>query len=100
MWSPDGKWILYQQDFGGHEYYDIFAVPSGGGAPVNLTNTPEISETDPLFSPDGKTLALNYKPKTASSTDIAIMDWNSHQLKKLTNEQSNRSRMVAGELES
>ena len=43
---PHGKWILYQQDFGGHEYYDIFAVPSGGGAPVNLTNTPEI-ETDP-----------------------------------------------------
>ena len=89
IWSPDGKWILYQQDFGGHEYYDIFAVPSGGGAPVNLTNTPEISETDPLFSPDGKTLALNYKPKTASSTDIAIMNWSSHQLKKLTNEQSN-----------
>jgi dipeptidyl aminopeptidase/acylaminoacyl peptidase len=88
IWSRDGKWILYQQDFGGHEYYDIFAVPSGGGAPVNLTNTPEISETDPIFSPNGKTLALNYKPKTASSTDIAIMDWTSHQLKKLTNEQS------------
>ncbi len=86
--SPDGKWILYQQDFGGHEYYDIFAVPSGGGAPVNLTNTPDISETDPIFSPDGKSIALNYKPKTASSTDIAVMDWSSHQLKKLTNEQS------------
>ncbi len=86
--SPDGKWILYQQDFGGHEYYDIFAVPSSGGAPVNLTNTPEISETGPIFSPNGKSIALNYKPKTASSTDIAIMDWNSHQLKKLTNEQS------------
>ncbi len=89
IYSLDGKWILYQQDFGGHEYYDIFAVPSGGGAPVNLTNTPEISETDPLFSPDGKSVALNYKPKTASSTDVAIMDWSSHQLKKLTNEQSN-----------
>ena len=87
-WSPDGKWIVYQQDFGGHEYYDIFAVASGGGAPVNLTNTPEISETDPIFSPDGKSIALNYKPKTASSTDIAVMDWNSHQLKKLTNEKS------------
>lgn len=86
--SPDGKWIVYQQDFGGSEYYDIFAVPSGGGAPVNLTNTPEISETDPRFAPDGKSIAVNYKPKTASTTDIAIMDWGSHQLKKLTNEQS------------
>src|SRR5262245_47009573 len=27
--SPDGKWIVYNQDFGGHEYYDIFAVRSG-----------------------------------------------------------------------
>ena len=64
IWSPDGKWIVYEQDFGGSEYYDIFAVPSGGGTPVNLTNTPDISETHPLFSPDGKTLACDYKPKT------------------------------------
>lgn len=28
--SPDGKWIVYQQDFGGGEYYDLFAVPSSG----------------------------------------------------------------------
>ncbi len=55
---------------------------------MNLTNSPDISETDPIFSPDGKSIALNYKPKTASSTDIAVMDWSSHQLKKLTNEQS------------
>ena len=86
--SRDGKWIVYQQDFGGHEYYDVFAVPSGGGTPINITNTPDISETDPTFSPDGKSLALNYKPKTASSTDVAIMNWNSRRLKKLTNEQS------------
>ena len=88
VWSPDGKWIVYEQDFGGNEKYDVFAVPSGGGAPVNLTNTPDISETEPLFSSDGKRLACNYKPKTAPSTDIAIIDWNSHQLKKLTQEQS------------
>jgi Tol biopolymer transport system component len=86
--SPDGKWIVYDQDFGGREYYDIFAVPSNGGTPVNLTNTPEISENGPLFSPDGKQLACNYKPKTAASTDIAIIDWKFHQLRKLTNEQS------------
>jgi dipeptidyl aminopeptidase/acylaminoacyl peptidase len=88
-WSPDGKWIVYEQDFGGHEYYDLFAVASSGGAPVNLTDTPEISENNPSFSPDGTMLACNYKPKTAASTDIAVIDWKSHQLRKLTNEQSN-----------
>ncbi len=58
VWSPDGKWIVYEQDFGGSEYYDLFAVPSQGGAPINLTNTPEISESNAQFSPDGKTIAL------------------------------------------
>ena len=87
-WSPDGKWIVYEQDFGGNERYDIFAVPSAGGAVVNLTNTPDISETNPLFSPDGKTIAVTYKPKTSPSTDIAVIDWSTHQLKKLTNEQT------------
>jgi len=38
-WSPNGEWISYQQDYGGGEYYDLFAIPAGGGEPVNLTNT-------------------------------------------------------------
>ncbi len=29
--SPDGKWILFQQDTAGNELWDIFAVPSEGG---------------------------------------------------------------------
>src|SRR5271165_147633 len=43
VWSPDGKAIVYEQDFGGSEYYDLFAILSAGGAPANLTNTPDIS---------------------------------------------------------
>ena len=26
VWSPDGKGIVYEQDFGGSEYYDLFAI--------------------------------------------------------------------------
>src|SRR6266851_4867813 len=61
--SPDGKWIVFQQDTGGNELWDVFAVPSGGGEVINLTNTPEIREESPRWSPDGKTIALNTKPK-------------------------------------
>ena len=85
-WSSDGKGIVYGQDFGGSEYYDLFAIGDAGGVPVNLTNTPEISEDGPLFSPDGKTIAFSYKPKTSPTVDIALLDWKSRQVKKLTNE--------------
>ena len=88
VWSPDGKWIVYEQDFGGSEYYDLFAVLSTGGAPINLTNTPDISESNAQFSPDGKMLALSYKPKTSPVTDIALMDWNSRQIRNITNEKT------------
>jgi dipeptidyl aminopeptidase/acylaminoacyl peptidase len=88
VWSPDGEWIVYSQDFGGNEYDDLFAVRSAGGVPINLTNTPEISESGPIFSPNGKIIAFDYKPKTASASDIALLDWSSHQVRKLTNEQT------------
>jgi dipeptidyl aminopeptidase/acylaminoacyl peptidase len=87
-WSPDGKWIVYQQDTGGNELWDLFAVPSDGGAPVNLTSTPEIREESPLWSRDGKTVALNMKPKEATNYGIALLDWSTRKVRKLTNEQT------------
>jgi dipeptidyl aminopeptidase/acylaminoacyl peptidase len=47
VWSPDGNWIVFEQDFGGGEIYDLLAVPSLGGDVINLTKTPDVSETSP-----------------------------------------------------
>lgn len=85
-WSADGKWIAYQQDRGGNEAYDIYAVPAGGGAPVNLTATSDISETDALFSPDSKTIAVALKRVAGSATDIAVVDVASRIVRNLTQE--------------
>ena len=87
-WSPDSKWIVYQQDTGGNELWDLYAVPSDGGTPVNLTNTPAMREESPLWSRDGKTVALNVKPKEATNYDIALLDWNTRKIRKLTNEKT------------
>ena len=86
-WSPDGKWIVYQQDQAGNELYDLYAIPSGGGEPSNLTKTPDAREQDAHWSPDGNTIAFAYKKKEGTSYDIALLDWATHKVRKLTNEQ-------------
>jgi dipeptidyl aminopeptidase/acylaminoacyl peptidase len=88
MWTPDGKWILWQQDRGGNEQWDLYSIPAAGGAPVNITATPDISESDALPSPDSTRLAINYKPKTASVTDIAVLDLTTRAVRNLTNDKS------------
>ena len=50
-WSPDGKWIAYISDYDGDEQWDIFFVSPKTGQVVNITNTREISEESPAWSP-------------------------------------------------
>ena len=88
MWSPDGRWIAWQEDHAGKEAYEIYLIPSSGGAPVNLTNTPNVSETDALFSPDSKTMAVAWKPTTSPTTDIAVIDVTTKSVRNLTNEKA------------
>ncbi len=87
-WSPDGRWIVYQQDHGGNEAYDLYAIPSGGGSPVNLTNSTASSESGALFSPDSKQLAFELKSTTAAMTDLAVMDLATKSVRNLTSEKT------------
>jgi dipeptidyl aminopeptidase/acylaminoacyl peptidase len=88
VWSPNGKWIVYEQDAGGGEIFDLYAVPSDGGDAINLTNTPDVSETSPRWSPDGSQLAIASRSRTSSNYDVVLLDWKSRQLRNLTNERS------------
>jgi Tol biopolymer transport system component len=54
---------------------------------INLTNTPAIREQDPHWSHDGSAIAFAYKPKDGSQYDIALVNWSTRKVQKLTNEQ-------------
>ena len=84
--SPDGKTIYYTQDKGGNEQYDIYAVPTAGGAPRDLTNTPDVREEGPLVSPDGREMALSTKRSGQGQVDLAVLDIATDQVRALTHE--------------
>lgn len=84
--THDNSAVVYSQDNGGNEYYDIYVVPAAGGTPKNLTNTPDTSETVGEFSPDGKLLAVGIKQKATPSVNLAILQWPDGAVRQLTHE--------------
>lgn len=84
--TRDGKEIVYAQDKGGDEMYDLYAVAVAGGEPRNLTNTDQTSEMGPLFSNDGKWLAFGSKEKKEPGTNVAVMEWSTGKVRLLTHE--------------
>ncbi len=81
-----GGRVIFESDRAGAEIYDLWAVPLAGGPAVNLTDTPDVSETGPIVSRDGRMLTFDRRPKTAPSTDIAVMDLQTRVVRVLTHE--------------
>jgi dipeptidyl aminopeptidase/acylaminoacyl peptidase len=84
--TPDGRFVAYISDLGGNEKFDIYLVPLAGGAPVNLTGTPDVSETGPVFSPDGALVAVARKPESEPQTNIWVIDTHTKAARALTRE--------------
>jgi dipeptidyl aminopeptidase/acylaminoacyl peptidase len=84
--SPDGLWTVFESDHGGSEIFDLYAVPTAGGAVVNLTRTEDASETGAVFSHDGSLLAFDHLLKSGASSNVAVMDFATHAVRVLTHE--------------
>jgi TolB protein len=55
-WSPDGKWLAFVGERGGH--FNIFRIKAEGGAEERLTSAP-VYDDGPDYSPDGKWIYIN-----------------------------------------
>lgn len=73
--SPDGKLIAFTYKG------DIYSVAAGGGHATRLTSLPGI-ESDPVWSPDGKSIA--FASDRNGGSDIYIMDADGGSARRLT----------------
>ncbi len=91
--SPDGRWIVYTAKVQAPREpwstnFDLYKVPvQGGAAAVDLTAENQALDTQPVFSPDGKTLAYLAMSRPGFEADrlrIVLEDWASGAKRVLT----------------
>jgi dipeptidyl aminopeptidase/acylaminoacyl peptidase len=69
-WSPDGRTLaVVLQDSG---WDNIYLIPASGGAPKPLTHG-NYEDTSPVFSPDGKYLAIISSRRNLQGTNVWII---------------------------
>ncbi len=54
--SPDGEFVAYASQAAGN--WDIYLQRVGGERPINLTDDSDSADSEPAFSPDGRSIAF------------------------------------------
>jgi tricorn protease len=69
-WSPDSRWIAYEQHDASN-MGDIFVIPAEGGEPINLTQHPAHDQV-PFWSPDG--FMLGFESDRSDDWDLWYLE--------------------------
>ena len=73
-WSPDGSRIVFM-DMQLSRPWKMYVIPSSGGTPERLTNESIIdSETDPMWTPDGRSIVFGTQGLDKNQTTIQVLD--------------------------
>jgi dipeptidyl aminopeptidase/acylaminoacyl peptidase len=72
-WSPDSSTLAVMLQESGWDH--VYLIPAAGGAPKALT-TGAFEDSSPVFSPDGKTIALASTRRSLEESDIWIVPVN------------------------
>ena len=82
--SPDGRRLAFSARSAGESNTDLWLVPTAGGAPTQLTNTPDSLEENPVWSPDGTSILFVRIAGDFSGGQLWTMDVASGQQTQLT----------------
>jgi len=81
-WSPDAQQIAFAGSTPGKPW-KIFLIYKDGGSTTAVTNDEDATESDPTWSPDGKTLAFGHSGSSQENTFVEAWDVQSGKISRL-----------------
>lgn len=86
--SPDGKWVVYSLTEPNYDpekaVSDLWLVPAEGSAPPRRITSSKSAESDPVWSPDSRSLAFSAKREGDEVAQIYVLPMGGGEARRVT----------------